>query len=517
MDIMQTIKQIDYDINLAKNLAPGQVLYVHESVSTKSYSSSIRKQTSDTKKMLEEFYTQLGLLCTETRYGKVLKNNEEMNYVKNLFIKYIENPIFLNYLLKIKEFDENTFRHMIDVFTLGSLFAKKEGISNVEDIAAGYLFHDVWKLFIPINILRKKGRLTNKEFLILQEHIKEGYDILRKIGFEKVAYLAEFHHERSNTERVKSVDQPKDLQILRLIDRYSDITLGRQFKDIVAATYAIGILYNDLPLYSRELLDRFIDFIGIYPENAVVLLTDGTQAIIENVNSHYPLSPEVKLFNEDHNKLLPIDLCVNIQKLLFYHVNIPKDLFSKVTNFLLSDDYIRMESENSKLKSHYQKFEWFTHIYLPIFQVHFIYKTQNTFSNLKIQQSCEKLLKLVDEALLEFRLSGEEREMTLIIINGQWKSPYLYKLFEGLLFSDNIYSHTIINSLNNSEIESMINSFHIKNLIILGKPLDFDTSEYTTTYHLTELEIETFLSKFVCTNLHKVKLETELDKYRLGY
>lgn len=494
------------------NLRPA----ILEAQETSTNVRSSEKNLNISKIIQDEFDDLFDCLCCESRYGKVLKNKEDISYVKILFLNYMKNPIFFYYLLKLKNFDDNTYRHMIDVFILSTLFSKKEGISNIDDIAAGFLFHDVGKLYTPIHLIRKKGRLTKKEYLIVQEHTVNGHKIFKQIGLEKVAYLAKSHHERVDgsgyPEGLRGKGQPKDLQILQLINSYSTITLSRPNKGIVAASHAIDILYNDLHLCNRELLNSFIDFIGIYPENALVLLSDGSQAIVDKVNSNYPLLPEVKLFRNNHTMMLPIDLSVTIQKILSYHVNTPKDLHSKFFNFLISEDYSQMENYHSKLKKYYQKHEWFTHIYLPIFQVFIILKSQNTFSKIKMKQSDEKLLKLVDESLLEFRLSSNKTEKALIIINGQLKSPALYKFFEGLLHSGDIFSYMIINSERTIEIEKKIDFYSY--LIVIGAPLHITPSRAATNYQLTELQLESFLNQFVCTNLQQVKLKKELDKFK---
>ena len=477
-----------------------------------------KKQTIAAEKIEDEFYKLLGFLSLETRYGKVLKNKEDVYYVKKLFLNYMKNPIFYQYLQKIKEFDDYTYYHIVDVFTLCTLFSKKEDIFNVEELAIGFLFHDIGKLDTPIHILRKKGRLSKKEFSIVQEHTERGYEILKQIGLEKVAYLAKSHHERIDgsgyPEGKKGEEQSKELQILQLIDSYSAITLFRPYKEVVAASHAISILYNDLHLYNKELLESFIDFIGIYPENAVVLLSDGSQAIVEKVNSSYPLLPEVKLFQSYKTIMLPIDLSVTIKKILSYHVNTPKDLFSKFSDYLISGNNFQMETYHAKLKNYYKKFEWFTHIYLPVFQVFEILKLQNTFSDIKIQQTGQLLLKIVDEALLEFRLSSDDKDKTLIIVNGKLKSPALYKLFEGLLYSDDINSYIMTKPEKVPGLDKVICSWDIKNLIVLGNPLEINGLNDITSYYLSELQVESFLNRFVCTNLHKVKLKKELAKYK---
>lgn len=102
------------------------------------------------------FLQALGELSTEIRYGHVLKNMDDILFIRNLFQRYMENSHYRKLLNTLKDYDTYTYMHAIDVFTLCTLFAKKEGIQNLEHCAIGFLFHDIGKLKIPLAILKKR-------------------------------------------------------------------------------------------------------------------------------------------------------------------------------------------------------------------------------------------------------------------------------------------------------------------------------------------------------------------------
>lgn len=77
--------------------------------------------------------------------------------------------------------------HALDVFTLGTLFAKKK-VFHLEHYALGFLFHDIGKLNIPHEILSKEEKLTVEEFTIMQKHTQLGYDLLKELGLESIAF-----------------------------------------------------------------------------------------------------------------------------------------------------------------------------------------------------------------------------------------------------------------------------------------------------------------------------------------
>lgn len=95
--------------------------------------------------------------------------------------------------------DPLTRRHSQRVAQYSAEIARRlrwseESIQNLYNIA---LVHDIGKIGIPDAVLQKKGRLTNEEYLEIQNHVAIGAFILKDFtAFDKVAEGALFHHER---------------------------------------------------------------------------------------------------------------------------------------------------------------------------------------------------------------------------------------------------------------------------------------------------------------------------------
>ena len=95
--------------------------------------------------------------------------------------------------------DPLTRRHSQRVAQYSAEMARRlhwpeESIQNLYNIA---LVHDIGKIGIPDAVLQKKGKLTNEEYLEIQNHVAIGAFILKDFtAFDKVAEGALFHHER---------------------------------------------------------------------------------------------------------------------------------------------------------------------------------------------------------------------------------------------------------------------------------------------------------------------------------
>ncbi|MGM9946316.1 MAG: hypothetical protein ACI33M_15295 [Lysinibacillus sp.] len=103
----------------------------------------------------------------------------------------------------------------------------------------------------------------------------------------------------------------------------------RTFRALVGAAKALEIIYQKKQLFDKRLLASFVDFMGICPENAVVLLSDGSHALVEKVNNMLPLLPTVKRFDSGTSFSLPIDFQLKIEKITSYYIETPEQLFNK--------------------------------------------------------------------------------------------------------------------------------------------------------------------------------------------
>ena len=100
------------------------------------------------------------------------------------------------------------------------------------------LLHDVGKIGVPLEILQKKGRLTDEEFEQIKRHPVVGGQILSTI--HETAWLstgAKYHHERYNgrgyPEGLKGEEIPEIDRIIAVADAYDAMTSNRSYRDAI--------------------------------------------------------------------------------------------------------------------------------------------------------------------------------------------------------------------------------------------------------------------------------------------
>ena len=137
--------------------------------------------------------------------------------------------------LDLKDAETEGHSKRVTAFTIAIARAMELPQERVRVIARGAFLHDVGKMAIPDAILRKPGRLSPDEQLIMQEHAFLGYQMLRKIPFlQEAAEIVYSHQERydgSGYPRGLKGDQiPLGARIFAVADTFDAMTSDRPYR-----------------------------------------------------------------------------------------------------------------------------------------------------------------------------------------------------------------------------------------------------------------------------------------------
>lgn len=157
--------------------------------------------------------------------------------------------------------DPYTQGHQRRVARVGALIATEMGLPAEEiagiDIAA--LLHDVGKLACPAEILSKPGQLSDVEFLLITEHARRGYDIVRDIPFpSEVALSILQHHERMDGSGYPSGLAGNEIlppaRVLAVADVVEAMASHRPYRPALGLDQSIAELHEHAPKYDPEVV-----------------------------------------------------------------------------------------------------------------------------------------------------------------------------------------------------------------------------------------------------------------------
>jgi HD-GYP domain-containing protein (c-di-GMP phosphodiesterase class II) len=106
--------------------------------------------------------------------------------------------------------------------------------------------HDLGKLAIPEEILRKPGPLTGPERLVLERHPQIGFRMLDSLGIDPVANWILHHHERWDgtgyPDRLPGPEIPLGARIIFVVDAYDAMTSDRVYRGRLSKEDALAEL-----------------------------------------------------------------------------------------------------------------------------------------------------------------------------------------------------------------------------------------------------------------------------------
>lgn len=110
--------------------------------------------------------------------------------------------------------------------------------------------HDIGKLFIPSEILQKKGPLTDEEYEVMKTHTSLGYKMcMDDSKLRPYSAGTIYHHEALNgtgyPKGLTKKDIPIEGQIIRVADEFDAIVSKRQYKTHIGITDTLKLLIEE--------------------------------------------------------------------------------------------------------------------------------------------------------------------------------------------------------------------------------------------------------------------------------
>jgi putative nucleotidyltransferase with HDIG domain len=228
------------------------------------------------------------------------------------------NPDACIWLARMKQQDSYTYQHSVGASIWAVALGRQLGLpkSDLRSLAVGGLLFDVGKLQMKPELLGANRTLTEEEFAELRGHVARGVEMIRHSGLmnQDVLDMVAHHHERHDGSGYPGGLQgdsiPVFARIAAIVDCYDAITSHRSYARGIPPSAAIKKLYEWRDLeFQAELVEEFIQAVGIYPAGTLVELTSGEVAVVVAEYRTRRLRPKVMVLL-DANKQPTADVAI---------------------------------------------------------------------------------------------------------------------------------------------------------------------------------------------------------------
>jgi putative nucleotidyltransferase with HDIG domain len=194
----------------------------------------------------------------------------------------------------LRDYSNYTYQHSVNVTAISVAIGLRMGLGQEElsNLTTGGLLHDIGKMKIPLAILDKDGKLTDREFTLVRHHPEWGWDLLKeRTEFPAVVWsIARQHHEtldgKGYPAKLRGSAIHELSRIVTVVDMWDALRSERPYKPAWNPDRVLAHL-NSIEMVGKldlEVLETFNALIVPYPIGSSVMITGGRVATVVGLN-----------------------------------------------------------------------------------------------------------------------------------------------------------------------------------------------------------------------------------------
>jgi len=242
----------------------------------------------------------------EIKEGKQLKSDKIISEMNTFVDEIASERDILTQMRLLQKKDDYTFDHSLGVSILAASLGKWMNYSKdkILDLSIAGLLHDIGKLKISDEIVKKPGKLTIEEYEEMKNHSLYGYQILLETNkFNNDILLGVLqHHEKINgtgyPSGIKGDEIHEYAKIIAVCDIYHAVTSNKVYRDkdspLRAADYLRDESFSSL---DPQITQLFLKNISTFYVGNKVLLSDGSIGKIVYIHPQDETKPIVQIDN----------------------------------------------------------------------------------------------------------------------------------------------------------------------------------------------------------------------------
>jgi len=269
------------------------------------------KEASRIQRLHEQIHESVKSICAAIKNDEPLAVDQTQKLAVSMVVSVVRNPDALVWLAKMDAEDEFGYQHVVRASIWALVFARHLGLSKplMKTLATGVLMSHIGKVKLSDEIRNNPDDPGFQQQY--QRYVELGLEVLQAtpdVG-DGVLSVVEYHAERHNgsgfPKGVTGQKIPLLAKIAGLVDAYQSMITPRGSQIGLSPQVAVAELYEQGNiLFQKDLVERFIEAIGVYPTGTLVELTNNEVGIVSGHNPQRRLLPQIIVVTDKDKTLL---------------------------------------------------------------------------------------------------------------------------------------------------------------------------------------------------------------------
>lgn len=271
-------------------------------------SSPLPREVKQAEKMVAEVQEALHKVYANAAVGEPVDAAATEKAAESMVRSIIRNPDALIWLTRVRHRDEYTFSHSLNTAVWALVFGRALGLQPdvLKQLGTGALLCHIGKAKLPQRLLRSETELAAEELAAYRSYVETGAQMLEAAGMAPIVVsVVRYHRERHNgngfPQGVMGTKIPLLAKLAGLADHYESMIEPREDVVPLSPAQAVARLYESRNRqFQEDLVERFIQAIGVYPTGTVVALSDNQVGVVLSHRPHRRLWPKVMVMTDQN-------------------------------------------------------------------------------------------------------------------------------------------------------------------------------------------------------------------------
>ena len=260
------------------------------------------------KEVRDDVHSFAERLRHDVRNGEKLSPADVQEAMEPMVASLLRNVDAMFWMVGLMRRDSYAYSHAVKCSALAAAFGRHLALPRnvLVEMATGGFLLDIGKATLPPDVFDHPGELTAEARATVRRHVAEGVRVLDEAGIrgEWIRGMVAHHHERHDgsgyPEGLAGNRIPLAGRIGGVIDTYDALASKRPHSPGVARHEALQALYRASGrLYQVEVVEQFLQCLGVYPTGSLVELSTGQVGIVIAQNQSRRLRPRVMLLLDE--------------------------------------------------------------------------------------------------------------------------------------------------------------------------------------------------------------------------
>ena len=218
------------------------------------------------------------------------------------------SSVALSQVMALKRYENRSYLHSVNVALLAVRLGERLGLARPElmQLAEAALLHDVGKTRVPVEILTKIGRPTDREWRVIHRHPLIGAEILAELhGLGPLTPVVALEHhldyagggypDLGPDRRPHAISQ-----IVSVVDVYESVTGARTYRDPATPDRACVILARMAgDKLNPALVKAFVSVVTFFPVGTIIRTTRDELGVVVGTHEDDALHPRIVLVDPE--------------------------------------------------------------------------------------------------------------------------------------------------------------------------------------------------------------------------